>query len=174
MIEALGLRDVTFVGNSMGGFIGLRLAARHPDLLRSLVVLGTSADIEEQAEGMDALAAVVAEQGIEPVIDGVLYFMLGDTSLTDPSRADVLVSARATVASRTPEYADAAWHIAHRPAILDELSTHLGPADRDRRDRGPHLPAAEVRADRRARPARHASSSWSAPATSTRWRTRTR
>jgi pimeloyl-ACP methyl ester carboxylesterase len=23
--------------------------------------------------------------------------------------------------SRTPEYADAAWHIAHRPSILDEL-----------------------------------------------------
>jgi 3-oxoadipate enol-lactonase len=123
LIDALGLRDVTYVGNSMGGFIGLRLAARHPDLLRSLVVLGTSADVEEQAEGMDALAAIVTEQGIGPVIDGVLYFMLGDTSLTDPSRADVLASARATVASRTPEYADAAWHIAHRPAILDELAS---------------------------------------------------
>lgn len=121
LIEGLQLRDVTFVGNSMGGFIGLRLAARHPDLLRSLVVLGTSADIEEAAEGMDALAAVVQEQGIEPVIDGVLYFMLGDTSLNDPSRAHVLAEARAVVASRTPEYADAAWHIAHRPAILGEL-----------------------------------------------------
>jgi 3-oxoadipate enol-lactonase len=64
--------------------------------VRSLVILGMSADVEEQAEGMDALAAVVAEQGIEPVIDGVLYFMLGDTSLNDPSRADVLASARAT------------------------------------------------------------------------------
>jgi 3-oxoadipate enol-lactonase len=122
LIEELQLRDVTYVGNSMGGFIGLRLAARHPDLLRSLVVLGTGADVEEQAEGMDALAAIVQEQGIEPVIDGVLYFMLGDTSLNDPSRADVLAEARAVVASRTPEYADAAWHIAHRPAILDELA----------------------------------------------------
>jgi pimeloyl-ACP methyl ester carboxylesterase len=36
LIAELALRDVTFVGNSMGGFIGLRLAARHPDLLRSL------------------------------------------------------------------------------------------------------------------------------------------
>jgi 3-oxoadipate enol-lactonase len=121
LIEGLHLRDVTFVGNSMGGFIGLRLAARHPDLLRSLVVLGTSADVEEQAEVMDALSVIVRQQGIAPVIDNVLSFMLGDTSLTDPSRAHVLAQARAVLASRTPEYADAAWHIAHRPAILDEL-----------------------------------------------------
>ena len=41
LIDALGLRDVTFVGNSMGGFIGLRLAARHGDRIRSAVVMGT-------------------------------------------------------------------------------------------------------------------------------------
>jgi 3-oxoadipate enol-lactonase len=127
LIEQLGLRDVTFVGNSMGGFIGLRLAARHPDALRSLVVLGTSADAEEQAEVMDALATIVRQQGIAPVIDNVLTFMLGETSLTDPSRAEVLASARATLASRTEEYADAAWHIAHRPAILDELPNIAAP-----------------------------------------------
>jgi 3-oxoadipate enol-lactonase len=121
LIEALGLRDVTFVGNSMGGFIGLRLAARRPELLRSAVVMGTSADVEEQAEGMDALAAAVLEHGMEPVLDGVLYFMLGDTTLNDPSRAQLLADTRALLASRTPEYADAAWHIAHRPGILDEL-----------------------------------------------------
>jgi 3-oxoadipate enol-lactonase len=121
LIDALGLHDVTFVGNSMGGFIGLRLAARHGDRIRSAVVMGTSADVEEQAEGMDALAAAVLEHGIEPVLDGVLWFMLGDTTLNDPSRAEILAGARSLLASRTPEYADAAWHIAHRPAILDEL-----------------------------------------------------
>jgi pimeloyl-ACP methyl ester carboxylesterase len=57
----------------------------------------------------------------EPVLDGVLWFMLGDTTLNDPSRAETLASARELLASRTPEYADAAWHIAHRPSILDEL-----------------------------------------------------
>jgi 3-oxoadipate enol-lactonase len=121
LIEALGLRDVTFVGNSMGGFIGLRLAARRPDLIRSAVVMGTSADVEEQAEAMDGLIAALQEHGMEPVLDGVLQFMMGDTTLTDPSRADVLAEVRALLQSRTPEYADAAWHIAHRPGILDEL-----------------------------------------------------
>ncbi|MCZ4491526.1 MAG: alpha/beta hydrolase, partial [Conexibacter sp.] len=90
LIEALELAPVTFVGNSMGGFIGLRLAARRPDLLASAVVMGTSADAEESADEMDGLLAVLAEQGMEPVIDGVLQFMMGDTTLTDPSRAEIL------------------------------------------------------------------------------------
>jgi 3-oxoadipate enol-lactonase len=121
LIEALGLRDVTFVGNSMGGFIGLRLAARRPDLLASAVVMGTSADVEEQAEAMDQLIEAVQEHGMAPVLDGVLFFMMGDTTLNDPSRAEVLAGVKELLASRTPEYADAAWHIAHRPGILDEL-----------------------------------------------------
>jgi 3-oxoadipate enol-lactonase len=121
LIEALGLRDVTFVGNSMGGFIGLRVAARRPDLVRSAVVMGTSADAEEAVEEMDGLIAVLREQGMAPVIDGVLQFMMGDTTLTDPARAEVLGEVRALLSSRTPEYADAAWHIAHRQGILDEL-----------------------------------------------------
>ena len=121
LCSALGIEAPVVVGNSMGGFIGLRLAARRPDLLTSVLVMGTSADVEEQAEAMDALIAAVAEHGMEPVIDGVLYFMMGDTTLNDPSRAEVLAGVRELLLSRTPEYADAAWHIAHRPAILDEL-----------------------------------------------------
>ena len=122
LIEALDLAPCTFVGNSMGGFVGLRLAARRPDLLTSAVLMGTSADVEEQADAMDGLVEVLAEQGIEPVLDGVLHFMMGDTTLTDPSRADVLAEVTALLRSRTPEYADAAWNIAHRKPVLDELA----------------------------------------------------
>src|SRR5205823_2727516 len=46
LIEALGAAPVHFVGLSMGGFVGMRLAARRPELLRSLVLLETSADPE--------------------------------------------------------------------------------------------------------------------------------
>src|SRR6478609_9264173 len=86
LIEALDLAPCTFVGNSMGGFVGLRLAARRPDLIASAVLMGTSADVEEQANEMDGLVEVLAEQGMEPVLDGVLHFMMGDTTLTDPAR----------------------------------------------------------------------------------------
>lgn len=123
LIEALDLTPCTFVGNSMGGFVGLRLAARRPELLASAVLMGTSADVEEQADAMDGLVEVLAEQGIEPVLDGVLHFMMGDTTLTDPSRAAVLAEVTALLRSRTPEYADAAWNIAHRRSVLDELGS---------------------------------------------------
>jgi pimeloyl-ACP methyl ester carboxylesterase len=36
LIEHLGIAPVDYVGLSMGGFIGMRLAARHPELVRSL------------------------------------------------------------------------------------------------------------------------------------------
>lgn len=55
-------------------------AARHPQLVRSLVVMGTSADIEESAEQMDQLIEVLSEHGMEPVLEGVLQFMMGDTT----------------------------------------------------------------------------------------------
>lgn len=122
LIEDLELGRCTFVGNSMGGFVGLRLAARRPDLIASAVLMGTSADVEEQADEMDGLVEVLAEHGMEPVIDGVLHFMMGDTTLTDPSRAEVLAEVTALLRSRTPEYADAAWNIAHRLDVLDELA----------------------------------------------------
>lgn len=121
LIEALGAAPCTFVGNSMGGFIALRLAARRPDLIRSIVVLGSSADVEEQADTMDGLIEIVEAQGVEPVVDAVLHFMLGDTTLNDPERAPILAKVRAMLLSRTPNYADSVWHIAHRKSVLDEI-----------------------------------------------------
>ena len=46
LIEALGASPCHFVGLSMGGFVGLRLASRRPELLRSLALVDSSADPE--------------------------------------------------------------------------------------------------------------------------------
>src|SRR5438552_10053419 len=46
LIEALVLAPAHLVGLSMGGFVGMRIAARRPDLVRSLALLETSADPE--------------------------------------------------------------------------------------------------------------------------------
>src|SRR5215470_17977675 len=43
LIEALNAAPCHFVGLSMGGFIGLRLAARRPALIRSLTLMNTGA-----------------------------------------------------------------------------------------------------------------------------------
>ena len=48
VIETLKCAPCHFAGLSMGGFIGLRLAIRRPGLLKSLVLLESSADPEPQ------------------------------------------------------------------------------------------------------------------------------
>jgi 3-oxoadipate enol-lactonase len=122
LIEALELAPCTFVGNSMGGFVALRLAARRHDLIRSIVALGTSADVEIHSAEMDRLNAIIAKDGLSPVLNDVLSFMLGETTRTDPSRAAILASARETLLSRPHECSHAVWNISHRKSILDELT----------------------------------------------------
>jgi pimeloyl-ACP methyl ester carboxylesterase len=46
LINLLGARPCHFVGHCMGGAVGLRLAARYPECVRSLTLLNTSAEIE--------------------------------------------------------------------------------------------------------------------------------
>lgn len=121
LIEALGLRDVTVIGNSMGGFVALRLAARRPDLIRSAVVAGSSADVEEQFEAFAPLVDALAVDGVAPHLDTVAHIMLGDTSLTDPSRSDLLARVRDELRQRGPAIAEAAHQVIHRKAVLDEL-----------------------------------------------------
>ena len=48
LIETLGLGACFFAGNSMGGFVALRLAARRPDLIKGCIVLGSSGELEHK------------------------------------------------------------------------------------------------------------------------------
>lgn len=48
LITQLGIGPCHFAGLSMGGFVGMRLAARRPELVRSLILLETSAEPEPE------------------------------------------------------------------------------------------------------------------------------
>ncbi len=88
VIERLGLGPCHVVGLSMGGFVALRLAIRRPELVRSLVLLETSADPEpaENVPRYRRLNLVARWLGVWPVAKKVLPIMVGKTSLTDPAR----------------------------------------------------------------------------------------
>ena len=89
LIEQLGCAPCHFLGLSMGGFIGLRLAARHPELLRSLILLETTADPEpsENVAKYKQLTFVARWFGLGLVVDRVMPVMFGRTFLGDPVRA---------------------------------------------------------------------------------------
>lgn len=86
LIEHLGVRPVHYVGLSMGGFVGMRLAARHGRLLRSLAVLDTSADREPPFSAVKdtAMALVYPVVGPRPLMPFVLPIMFGPTFRHDP------------------------------------------------------------------------------------------
>lgn len=91
LIEALGCPPCHFVGLSMGGFIGMRLAARRPELIRSLVLMETSADPEpaENAPRYQLLGGIVralGSMGMRLVMPKVMRIMFGRTFLADPAR----------------------------------------------------------------------------------------
>jgi 3-oxoadipate enol-lactonase len=46
LINAVGARPCHFVGHCVGGVVGLRLAARYPECLRSLTLLNTTPEVE--------------------------------------------------------------------------------------------------------------------------------
>lgn len=90
LIKALDAAPCHFVGLSMGGFVGLRLAAREPELLKSLTLLETSADPEEprNAPRYRLLNLVARWVGLWAVIGRVMPIMFGHSFLSDPKRAD--------------------------------------------------------------------------------------
>lgn len=61
---------VHLLGHSMGGMVAMRFALAHPDLMRSLVLMDTSAESPEMPfdftdEMVDAVFGMVREQGLE-------------------------------------------------------------------------------------------------------------
>lgn len=88
LIENLQTGPVHFVGLSMGGFIGMRLAARKPNLLKSLTLLDTSADREPNTVKYKVLNIIFGLAGSKPIINKIMPIMFGKTFLEDPNRAD--------------------------------------------------------------------------------------
>jgi pimeloyl-ACP methyl ester carboxylesterase len=90
LLEKLDAGPVHFCGLSMGGFVGMRMAARRPDLLRSLILLETSSDPEpiENVSRYRLLSRVVRLLGPRVVRGKVGPIMLGKSILTDRARRD--------------------------------------------------------------------------------------
>jgi len=91
LIRQLDCAPCHFLGFSMGGFVGLRLALRHPDLLCSLILVDTSADPEsrERLSKYKLLNLVARWIGPWAVANQVMPIMFSQAFLTDPARSDV-------------------------------------------------------------------------------------
>jgi pimeloyl-ACP methyl ester carboxylesterase len=89
LIRGLGCGACHFVGHSLGAFVGLRLAARHPELIRSLVLVSASADSQPRLDVVRyrMLQAVARRVGLRPLVPTLMGVLFSKTFLRDPDRA---------------------------------------------------------------------------------------
>ena len=123
-IEALGCAPCHFVGLSTGGFIGLRLALRRPELLKSLVLMDTSAEAEDPAamRQYKLMVQTVRWLGWRPVIGRVLSMFFSEQFLKDPERrAEAQAYRREIMANDRTAMRKFALGIMGRADVLDQL-----------------------------------------------------
>lgn len=87
LIRRLGCGPCHFVGFSMGGFIGQRLAVRHPELVRSLTLVGSSAGREPNGWKFRLMGLAARLFGLRALTPSVMPVQFGPDFLRDPSRA---------------------------------------------------------------------------------------
>ncbi|MGD2113914.1 MAG: alpha/beta fold hydrolase [Acidobacteriota bacterium] len=89
-LEATCDGPVHWVGLSTGGFVGVRLGIRRPDLLRSLTLMDTSAEAEPTLSRLkyNLMLAVLPWIGFRPLIGETMKAMFGPRFLRDPERRE--------------------------------------------------------------------------------------
>ncbi len=122
LLEKLGTGAVHFCGLSMGGFVGMRMAARRPDLVRSLILLETSSDPEprENLTRYRLLIRVVKLFGPRIVRGQIAPIMMGRSILTDASRRGECERYK-TLMSRRKDAWRAVNGVIDRGGVHDEL-----------------------------------------------------
>ena len=88
LLQALNINQCHFVGLSMGGFVGQRVALKRPDLLKSLILIDTSADAEnpEKMASYETLLKAINWLGMKRISKKVMPIMFGNSFLSDKSR----------------------------------------------------------------------------------------
>jgi pimeloyl-ACP methyl ester carboxylesterase/gamma-glutamylcyclotransferase (GGCT)/AIG2-like uncharacterized protein YtfP len=124
LIERLGLGPCHFLGLSMGGFVGMRLAARRPELLKSLMLLETTADPEptENVPRYRLLSFIARWLSMRLVGGKVMAIMFGRKFLTDPARAkEREVWAQSLLANNKAGTSRATEGVITRKPVHDEI-----------------------------------------------------
>ncbi len=130
LIEQLGLGPCHFVGLSMGGFLGMRLAARRPQLIRSLSLLNTAGDAEprENVSRYRLLGVLARVLGIGPFGGIAMSKMFGKSFLADPARAEERSALRQRLVSNEKSRAVASlFAVVNREPVEAELARIAAP-----------------------------------------------
>jgi 3-oxoadipate enol-lactonase len=92
LIRKLDLGPVHFAGMSTGGFVALRLALRHPELVRSLMLIDTAAGAEDPTKIKSYQLLMTASRflGLKPLTGKILTKLMAAKFLNDKARKSEL------------------------------------------------------------------------------------
>jgi 3-oxoadipate enol-lactonase len=122
LIEALDFGKCYVAGNSMGGFVVLRLAARYPHLVTGCIPMGSSGDLEHQLAAFEPLVEDLVRSGPVSHIDTLMHIMFGDKTLDDPASEPMLAHWRASMLQLDHDIGIAARGVIHRQSVLAEIA----------------------------------------------------
>lgn len=128
LMEQLGALPAHVVGLSMGGMVAMRLALAHPQAIRSLALLDTSAEPEvpERRPQYEALAATAKAQGPATVVGAVLPIMFSQGFLQ--SQPEKVEAYRRHFQNLNLDGIEAATKaVTRRTDILDRISAIRAP-----------------------------------------------
>lgn len=124
LIEELEAAPCHFVGLSMGGFVGLRIALGRPELLRSLTLIDSAADPEPRFNVVKYRAMIAAARviGLAPFAPIVMRIMFGRAFLEDRNRAALRQEQEDELRALTlPRVVPALESVTKRRPVLAEL-----------------------------------------------------
>ena len=90
LIEVMGLKDINMLVQSMGGDVGVRVAARRPELFRKIVMAGSSARGETHKEYVTWTDRASVHGFVGDILEETLGVMFGETIRNDPERTDIV------------------------------------------------------------------------------------
>lgn len=122
VIEGLNLAPCHFIGLSMGGFVGMRIAARRPDLLKSVVLMETTADPEPFAFKYNVLNLIVSLFGVKSVTNQVMPIMFSQTFMNDSKRSKIRKEWTEKLQKNAKTITRAVKGVISRQGVFDEIA----------------------------------------------------
>ncbi|MBC7991501.1 MAG: alpha/beta fold hydrolase [Luteimonas sp.] len=123
-LDGLEVKRFSIVAQSMGADVAVRIAARHPDRVERMVLMGASARAEppEQRAAFASSADEVSRNGFGPgLADFFMGVLFGASTLADPAQAPMLADVRAQLGRLPPNFVHAARGVVERESAVDLL-----------------------------------------------------
>ena len=124
LIKELKCDPCHFVGFSMGGMVAMRIAFRHPELIKSLLLIDTSSEPDPDAGHFrnKMMLWVARNIGLAPIANKIISMFFGPAFLKDPERKDLRASWKKHFLSNSRTgLVHAVKGVLTRPGITDKL-----------------------------------------------------